>query len=126
MRRSQTSTVSRRSFLETAGRFGRTVATASLLSPGPLLLGPARRAPAKTPTPEPLVQPTDIRSASGILDATITAAPGRVRLGDHEFAGLLYNGAYMPPTFGRASAIRCASPSATTCRISRRTCTITA
>lgn len=39
-----------------------------------------------------------MRSANGILDATMTAAPGTVRLGDHAFDGLLYNGAYVPPT----------------------------
>ena len=47
---------------------------------------------------EPLIQPPETRSASGILDATITAAPGPVQLGDRAFTGLLYNGAYVPPT----------------------------
>ena len=28
----------------------------------------------------------------------MTAAPGPVRLGDRAFTGLLYNGAYVPPT----------------------------
>jgi FtsP/CotA-like multicopper oxidase with cupredoxin domain len=35
---------------------------------------------------------------SGVLEATITAAPGAVRLGNHEFSGMLYNGAHIPPT----------------------------
>jgi len=46
---------------------------------------------------ELLVPPAEIRSANGVLDATLTAAPGRVQLGDYAFPGLLYNGAYMPP-----------------------------
>ena len=39
-----------------------------------------------------------MRSVNGMLDATITAAPGPVQLGDRAFTGLLYNGAYVPPT----------------------------
>jgi suppressor of ftsI len=46
---------------------------------------------------EPLIQPSQIRSANGLLEATITAAPGRVQLGDVAFSGYLYNGAYLPP-----------------------------
>jgi len=56
------------------------------------------RSQAKALTSEPLIQPAEIRSANGILDATFTAAPGPVRLGDRTFSGLLYNGAYVPPT----------------------------
>ena len=46
---------------------------------------------------EPLIQPTEIRSKDGILRTTLTAAPGRVQLGDFAFPGLLYNGSYLPP-----------------------------
>jgi len=44
-----------------------------------------------------LVQPTELRSRNGVLEATLTAAPGTVRLGEVTFPGFLYNGAYMPP-----------------------------
>jgi suppressor of ftsI len=46
---------------------------------------------------EPLIAPPEIRSENGVLQATITAAPGRVELGDFAFPGLLYNGSYVPP-----------------------------
>jgi suppressor of ftsI len=98
MRQFPTPTFDRRSLLRAAGRFGKTLAAGSLLSPGLSMLGPVVHALAKAPTPEPLMQPPEIRSRNGILDATITAAPSQVRLGDHEFSGLLYNGAYVPPT----------------------------
>ena len=46
---------------------------------------------------EPLIQPSEIRSENGVLGTTLTAAPGRVQLGDFSFPGFLYNGAYVPP-----------------------------
>lgn len=89
----------RRSFLKVAGRFvGRSAAAGSLLSLYPSMPGSLARSPDKAPTPEPLIRPPETRSANGMLDATITAAPGPVRLGDRAFTGLLYNGAYVPPT----------------------------
>lgn len=45
----------------------------------------------------PLVQPPEIHSRDGVLDATLTAAPGTVQVGEFTFPGLLYNGAYLPP-----------------------------
>ncbi|MGO4513395.1 hypothetical protein AB4Z51_41130 [Bradyrhizobium sp. 2TAF36] len=40
-----------------------------------------------------------MRSANGSFDLTMTAAPGPVHLGGgRAFSGLLYNGAYVPPT----------------------------
>jgi suppressor of ftsI len=39
----------------------------------------------------------EIRSRDGVLETTITAAAGRVRLGERQFSGFLYNGAYLPP-----------------------------
>jgi FtsP/CotA-like multicopper oxidase with cupredoxin domain len=97
MRHSQTGMLDRRSLLRAAGRFGTTLAAGSLLPPGLSMLGPGGHLLAKAPTPEPLMQPAEIRSRNGILDTTIIAAPGPVRLGDQEFSGLLYNGAYVPP-----------------------------
>ena len=94
----QSSTLDRRLFIKAACRFvGGTVAAGSLLSLGPSMPGSPARSQPKTPTPEPLIQPPETRSVDGILDATITAAPGSVRLGERAFAGLLYNGAYVPP-----------------------------
>jgi suppressor of ftsI len=46
---------------------------------------------------EPLTQPPEIRSQNGVLNATITAAPKRVQLGEYAFPGFVYNGAYLPP-----------------------------
>ncbi len=97
MRHSQTRTLDRRSFLRAVGRAGKTLAAGSLLSPGVFRLG--RRALAKEPAPEPLLQPAEIRSHNGILDATITAAPRpgaarRSRISPE----CSITAAYMPPT----------------------------
>jgi FtsP/CotA-like multicopper oxidase with cupredoxin domain len=46
---------------------------------------------------ESLAAPPEICSENSILRATLTAAPGQVRLGDTAFDGFLYNGAYLPP-----------------------------
>ena len=58
---------------------------------------PPRRARARAEHGPRLVQPPEIRSRDGILDATLTAAPGAVQVGQFTFPGLLYNGAYLPP-----------------------------
>jgi suppressor of ftsI len=89
----------RRFFLKTVGRAG--LAAASVRASRALLLGPGAtllqsgRAYAKGR--EPLIQPAELRSENGILNATITAAPGRVQLGEYAFPGFLYNGVYLPP-----------------------------
>jgi suppressor of ftsI len=89
----------RRSFLKTLGSAG--LAAASVLRPGAALLAPAATllpaGRANAQRGEPLVQPPEVRSENGVLRATITAAPGQVRLGDISFPGSLYNGAYLPP-----------------------------
>jgi suppressor of ftsI len=98
MSQSPTSTLDRRSFIKAAGRFGKTAAAGSLLSLGPLMPGSPARSQAKALTSEPLIQPAEIRSANGILDATLSAAPGPVRIREHTVSGLLYNSSYVPPT----------------------------
>src|ERR1700754_1106378 len=91
------STLDRRLFIKCASRFiGATAAAGGLLSLGSSI--PGARSQAKAPTPEPLIHPPEMRSVNGVLDATITAAPGPVQLGDRAFTGLLYNGAYVAPT----------------------------
>jgi suppressor of ftsI len=45
-----------------------------------------------------LVQPPEIRSRNGVLDTTLTAAPGTLQLGGLTFPGLFYDNAYVPPT----------------------------
>jgi suppressor of ftsI len=91
----------RRSLLTATARFGKTALAGTLLRAGPVLLGaPAllpRRSQAAPRTREPLCSPPEIRSENGLLTATLTAAPGRVQLGEFAFPGLLYNGAYVPP-----------------------------
>ena len=95
----QSSTLNRRLFIKAAGRFvGSTAVAGSMLSLGSSMpVSPARSQP-NTPPTEPLIRPPEIRSVNGMLDTTITAAPGQVQLGDRAFAGLLYNGSYVPPT----------------------------
>src|SRR5712692_951789 len=73
----------RRSFLMAAG-----------LAAGAALLRPVRAA---STAREPLLQPSEIRSQNGVLNTALTAAPGRVQLGDFAFPGLLYNASYVPP-----------------------------
>jgi suppressor of ftsI len=90
----------RRSFLTTVGRIGSAAAAAHVLRagaismPGVALLGIDR---ALAQPREPLIQPTEIRSEGGVLRTTLTAAPGRVQLGDFTFSGLLYDDSYLPP-----------------------------
>jgi len=75
--------MNRRSFLMAAG-----------VAAGATLLRPPRAAAGAQ---QPLIQPSEIRSKDGVLKVALSAAPGRVQLGDFAFPGLLYNGAYMPP-----------------------------
>jgi FtsP/CotA-like multicopper oxidase with cupredoxin domain len=93
---------SRRAFLTAAGRAGKALVAASVLRSSANLLVPGvallRSRGAYARTGELLVQPPEIRSKSGVLDATITAAPGIVQLEDElSFPGFLYNGSYLPP-----------------------------
>jgi FtsP/CotA-like multicopper oxidase with cupredoxin domain len=67
---------------------------AVLLGPGATLLQSGR---AHAGGREPLLQPPEIRSQNGAFNATITAAPSRVQVGEYAFPGMVYNGAYLPP-----------------------------
>jgi suppressor of ftsI len=49
------------------------------------------------PRGQALTQPPEIRSENGVLNATLTASPGLVRLGEFAFPGFVYNDAYIPP-----------------------------
>ena len=66
---------------------------AALLAPGLSLVRSDHAKAAR----EPLIQPSEIRSQNGVLDATITAAPGRLQLGETELPGFFYNGSYLAP-----------------------------
>jgi len=88
-------------FLLGIGRTGIAAAAAhvvraigTILGPGAALLAAGRAA---AQPGDLLIRPPEIRSKNGVLDATLTAAPGRVTLGDFAFPGLLYNGSYLPP-----------------------------
>ncbi len=91
----------RRTFLKTIARTGRSAVAAhavhslAITSVPAVLLSDIR--PARTAASEPLKPPPEIRSESGVLRATITAAPGPVQIGAYAFSGSLYNGAYTPP-----------------------------
>jgi len=98
MDRTAISGLDRRAFLKAAGRVGKAAAAAGVLPLGaPVLVGLAR-SQTGTPASEPLIRPAEIRSSNGVLETAITAAPGPVRLGARTFCGMLYNGAYVPPT----------------------------
>jgi suppressor of ftsI len=63
-----------------------------------MVLRPAWPAsPQRTAARAPLAQPAELRSANGVLSASLTAAPAPVQLGDLSFPGLLYNGSYIAP-----------------------------
>jgi suppressor of ftsI len=98
---SEPSNYHRRSFLETVGRTSKAAAAAYALRSGAKLFAPsaalAWASVAAAQSQAPLIQPTEIRSNEGVLNAVITAAPGRVQLGEFAFPGLLYNGSYLPP-----------------------------
>ena len=91
----------RRAFLTAVGRAGMALGATSVFRSGASLLVPGaallRSRDAYAKTGELLIQPSEIRSKNGVLDATLTAAPGMVQLGDFSFPGFLYNGSYLPP-----------------------------
>jgi FtsP/CotA-like multicopper oxidase with cupredoxin domain len=91
----------RRAFLKVVGRGGAAVATTCMARSAPAIVAPAvallRPDRATARGDEMLVQPPEIRSENGVLQATLTAAAGTVRLGDVSFPGFLYNGSYLPP-----------------------------
>ncbi|MGA7328909.1 MAG: multicopper oxidase family protein [Rhodomicrobium sp.] len=90
----------RREFLASAGHGGKTLLAANLLRACPgILAGGVTLLPsgALGQTSDQLVQPEAIGSRNGVLDATLTAAPGQVQLGSATFPGTLYNGSYLPP-----------------------------
>jgi len=95
------STVDRRSFLNSAKGACAVLATSNVLGPAAVLVEAGVRltgaSGAEAAGSEPLIAPPEIHSENGVLRAMITAAPGRVQLGDFAFPGLLYNGSYVPP-----------------------------
>jgi suppressor of ftsI len=49
-------------------------------------------------TPETFVNPPEIKSSNGVLDATLTSGMAKVRIGNQEITSTVYNGLYVPPT----------------------------
>jgi suppressor of ftsI len=94
-------TPDRRSFLNSAKEACAVIAAGNIFGPAVALIDAGARLPnargAEAGGREPLIAPPEIRSQNGVLRATITAAPGRVQLGDFSFPGLLYNDSYVPP-----------------------------
>jgi FtsP/CotA-like multicopper oxidase with cupredoxin domain len=98
----------RRAFVASAGAVGAALATrVPPVSIGALALAlsPNR---ARAQLEDLLVQPSEVRSENGVLEATLTASAGAVRLGGSTFPGFLYNGAYLPPLLraGRGDKMR--------------------
>jgi suppressor of ftsI len=91
----------RRAFLTAAARAAQALGVTSMLRRSAKVLVPGvallQTRVVHAQTREALVQPSEIRSKNGVLEATLTAAPGSVRLGDFSFPGFVYNGSYLPP-----------------------------
>jgi FtsP/CotA-like multicopper oxidase with cupredoxin domain len=88
----------RRSFLRGVGHAG--IAAASVRRLGAGLLGSGialLRSDRANAARETLVQPPEIRSRNGVLNATLTASQSRLRLGEYEIPGYLYDDTYLPP-----------------------------
>jgi suppressor of ftsI len=90
-------TFDRRALLLGAARGAKVLAARRVLQTAPLFALTALSRAAGQAS-EPLVSPPEIRSRDGVLETTLTAACGPVRLGDHVFTGMLYNGSYVPAT----------------------------
>ncbi len=100
MRKSNQPSLHRRAFLATAGRGGKALIAANILRACPSVpAGGAMLLPGRAhgQASDQLIQPEEIRSRNGVLDAALTATPGTVRLGNFTFPGTLYNGRYLPP-----------------------------
>jgi FtsP/CotA-like multicopper oxidase with cupredoxin domain len=90
-------TFDRRALLLGVARGAKVLAARRVLQTAPLFALTALSRAAGQAS-EPLVSPPEIRSRDGVLETTLTAACGPVRLGDHGFTGMLYNGSYVPAT----------------------------
>jgi FtsP/CotA-like multicopper oxidase with cupredoxin domain len=90
-------TLCRRDFLTSVGTAGCAWLGTGLRRASFGLVAAATTPPARAQTGDLLVTPHEIRSRNGVLEATLTAAPGPVRLGHTTFSGFLYNNAYLPP-----------------------------
>jgi FtsP/CotA-like multicopper oxidase with cupredoxin domain len=87
----------RRAFIASASSVGAALATRlSAASIGGVALPLASNRTRAEPE-DLLIQPSEVRSKDGVLDATLTASAGAVRLGGAAFPGFLYNGVYLPP-----------------------------
>jgi FtsP/CotA-like multicopper oxidase with cupredoxin domain len=98
IRDAEPGTHDRRAFLKGVGHAGLAAASArtfgaGLLGSGFGLLRSDRAGAGR----EPLIQPPEIRSRNGVLDATLVASQTRMRLGEYEFPGFLYNDSYLAP-----------------------------
>jgi len=97
MHRGQSRQVNRRSLLLRAADLARGAAASRAFAPAVAALGLSGSISAAPGASESLAPPPEIRSRNGVLETTITAAAGPVRMGDVSFPGFLYNEAYVPP-----------------------------
>jgi suppressor of ftsI len=90
---------SRRSFLGGLATAATATVAARVVGSSAAVVGlrPERLAAATAPASETLMQPSAVRSERGVLYASMTAAPGKLELGEFAVPGLLYNGSYIPP-----------------------------
>src|SRR6516225_2004437 len=51
--------------------------------------------------------PPMLPSRDGRLDVELVAAPGTYTIGGHQFQGMLYNGAYVPPVWRVSTSMSC-------------------
>ncbi|QZO01532.1 hypothetical protein [Chenggangzhangella methanolivorans] len=76
-------------------------------------LGDIRGTAADPDAIDDLPNPPELRSSDGVLEATLTARPSRIRVAGKRFRSNVYNGLYIPRRSCSGAATRCGSRSTT-------------